>query len=80
LPTISIGLTKIFSRRAASSHFGIQKARFDAAGYIKAGPALPPYHVTPPRILKSARECGLRRKKLREKYADTSLRLVSSRD
>jgi 4-(2-carboxyphenyl)-2-oxobut-3-enoate aldolase len=61
-------------------NIGIQKARFDAAGYIKAGPALPPYHVTPPHILESARECGLRWKKLREKYVDTSLRLVSSRD
>jgi trans-o-hydroxybenzylidenepyruvate hydratase-aldolase len=61
-------------------NIGIQKARFDAAGYIKAGPALPPYHVTPPHILECARECGLRWKKLREKYADTSLRLVSSGD
>jgi len=61
-------------------NIGIQKARFDAAGYIKAGPALPPYHVTPARILDNARECGLRWKQLREKYTDKALRLVSSRD
>lgn len=50
-------------------NIGIQKARFDAAGYIKAGPALPPYHVTPAPILESARECGRRWKQLRAKYA-----------
>ena len=45
-----------------------------------AGPALPPYHVTPARILENARECGLRWKQLREKYTDKALRLASSRD
>ena len=50
-------------------NIGIQKARFDASGYIKAGPALPPYHVTPAHILENARECGRRWKSLREKYA-----------
>lgn len=50
-------------------NIGIQKARFDASGYIKAGPALPPYHVTPAAILEDARESGLRWKGLREKYA-----------
>ena len=50
-------------------NIAIQKARFDASGYIKAGPALPPYHVTPAPILDNARECGLRWKQLRQKYA-----------
>ncbi len=50
-------------------NIGIQKARFDASGYIKAGPALPPYHVTPAPVLADARECGLRWKRLRGKYA-----------
>lgn len=50
-------------------NIAIQKARFDEAGYIKAGPALPPYHVVPPHILEDARECGRRWKSLRTKYA-----------
>ena len=50
-------------------NIGIQKARFDEAGYIKAGPALPPYHVIPPHILEDARESGRRWKTLRPKYA-----------
>ena len=50
-------------------NIGIQKARFDAAGYIKAGPPLPPYHVMPPSALKSAKECGRRWKQLQEKYS-----------
>lgn len=49
-------------------NIAIQKARFDAAGYIKAGPALPPYHVTPGPILDSARQCGVRWRQLRERY------------
>ncbi|QGP93142.1 Trans-O-hydroxybenzylidenepyruvate hydratase-aldolase [Neomoorella glycerini] len=50
-------------------NIGIQKARFDAAGYIKAGPALPPYHIMPPDVLESARECGRRWQQLQEKYS-----------
>lgn len=50
-------------------NIGIQKARFDAAGYIKAGPPLPPYHVMPNSALKSAKECGRRWKQLQEKYS-----------
>jgi 4-(2-carboxyphenyl)-2-oxobut-3-enoate aldolase len=50
-------------------NIAIQKARFDAAGYIKAGPPLPPYHVVPPTILEAARECGRRWKGLQEKYS-----------
>ena len=52
-------------------NIAIQKARFDAAGYIHAGPALPPYHVVPDSILEPARECGRRWQKLRTKYAPT---------
>ncbi len=51
-------------------NISIQKARFEAAGYIKCGPALPPYHVTPPEILEDARECGRRWSQLREKYSE----------
>jgi 4-(2-carboxyphenyl)-2-oxobut-3-enoate aldolase len=50
-------------------NIGIQKARFDAAGYIKAGPPLPPYHVMPNSALENARECGRRWKQLQEKYS-----------
>lgn len=49
-------------------NIGIQKARFDASGYIKAGPALPPYHNTPADILENAKECGRRWRELRNRY------------
>lgn len=54
-------------------NIAIQKARFDAAGYIKAGPALPPYHVVPQFVLDDAKECGSRWKQLQEKYANEAL-------
>jgi 4-(2-carboxyphenyl)-2-oxobut-3-enoate aldolase len=46
------------------------KARFAAAGYLKPGPALPPYHYLSPERRKIAEECGRRSRVLQEKYLD----------
>ena len=45
------------------------KARFAAAGYIKAGPPLPPYQFLPPERRATAEECGRRWSELQRKYA-----------
>lgn len=45
-------------------NIGIEKARIDAAGWMKAGPARPPYHVIPEHILPGAREAGTQWAKL----------------
>lgn len=46
------------------------KARFAAAGYLKPGPALPPYRYLAPERLALAQECGRRSRALQEKYAN----------
>jgi hypothetical protein len=40
----------------------------NAAGYCKAGPIRPPYHVVPEKIEKAAQESGARYTELSEKY------------
>ena len=52
-------------------HYNIQleKMRFDAAGYMKAGPIRPPYNVIPEEYAERARECGRRNAQLQQKYA-----------
>jgi trans-o-hydroxybenzylidenepyruvate hydratase-aldolase len=47
-------------------NIGIEKARMDAAGWIKAGPCRPPYHLVPAPYLEGARESGRRWKVLHE--------------
>jgi dihydrodipicolinate synthase/N-acetylneuraminate lyase len=42
----------------------IEKARFDAAGFVKAGPARAPYNVVPDAYLEGARENGRRWRQL----------------
>lgn len=37
---------------------GLEKARMDAAGWMKAGPVRPPYHVIPPEYLEGAKHSG----------------------
>ncbi len=37
---------------------GLEKARMNAAGWMKAGPCRPPYHLVPPEYLKGAEEAG----------------------
>ncbi len=44
------------------------KARFAAAGYLKPGPALPPYQYLAPDRLELARQLGRRARELQEKY------------
>jgi trans-o-hydroxybenzylidenepyruvate hydratase-aldolase len=39
-------------------NIGLEKARIDAAGWMKAGPARPPYHVIPPAFVEGARKSG----------------------
>ena len=45
-------------------NIGIEKARMDAAGWMTAGPARPPYHVIPEPVLAGARESGIQWAKL----------------
>lgn len=47
-------------------NIGIEKARMDAAGWMKAGPCRPPYHLVPAPYLEGARESGRRWKVLHE--------------
>lgn len=39
-------------------NIGLEKARINAAGWMKAGPCRPPYHLVPESYLASARESG----------------------
>jgi trans-o-hydroxybenzylidenepyruvate hydratase-aldolase len=41
-------------------NIGLEKARMDAAEWMKAGPCRPPYHLVPAPYLEGARECGRR--------------------
>jgi trans-o-hydroxybenzylidenepyruvate hydratase-aldolase len=40
-------------------NIALEKARIDAAGWMKAGPCRPPYHLTPEDYLESARRAGI---------------------
>ncbi|MCG2634312.1 MAG: dihydrodipicolinate synthase family protein [Gammaproteobacteria bacterium] len=39
-------------------NIGLEKARMDAAGWMKAGPVRPPYHLVPEPFLEGARQSG----------------------
>jgi trans-o-hydroxybenzylidenepyruvate hydratase-aldolase len=39
-------------------NIGLEKARMNAAGWVKAGPCRPPYHIVPENYLEGARESG----------------------
>lgn len=43
----------------AKYNIGLEKARIDAAGWMKAGPCRPPYHVVPDEYLAGARRAGV---------------------
>ncbi|QGP93145.1 Trans-O-hydroxybenzylidenepyruvate hydratase-aldolase [Neomoorella glycerini] len=47
----------------------LEKARFDAAGLVEAGPARPPYHHVPQDYLEGAREAGRRWAEINKKYS-----------
>ncbi|HZP26541.1 MAG TPA: dihydrodipicolinate synthase family protein [Dehalococcoidia bacterium] len=53
----------------ASYNIQLEKTRFDAAGYMKAGPIRQPYNVIPDAYAEGARECGRRWAELVKKYA-----------
>ncbi|HXG36886.1 MAG TPA: dihydrodipicolinate synthase family protein, partial [Dehalococcoidia bacterium] len=52
-----------------SYNIQLEKIRFDAAGYMKAGPIRPPYNVVPEAYAEGARENGRRYAQLQQKYA-----------
>ncbi len=39
-------------------NIGLEKARMDAAGWMKTGPVRPPYQIIPEAYLEGARESG----------------------
>jgi trans-o-hydroxybenzylidenepyruvate hydratase-aldolase len=53
----------------AKYNIGLEKARIDAAGWMKAGPCRPPYHLVPDEYLAAARKSGQAWAELDRKYA-----------
>ena len=51
-------------------NIGLEKARMNAAGWMKAGPCRPPYHLVPENYLAGARESGQMLAALHRKLAD----------
>lgn len=51
-------------------NIGLEKARMDAAGWLKAGPCRPPYHVVPEEYLAGARKSGEAWSALHARYSD----------
>jgi trans-o-hydroxybenzylidenepyruvate hydratase-aldolase len=52
----------------ASFNIQIEKLRINAAGYCKAGPIRPPYHIVPHEYVERATECGRRWAEICPKY------------
>ncbi|KIC79255.1 aldolase [Pseudomonas sp. C5pp] len=50
-------------------NIGLEKARMDEAGWLKAGPCRPPYHVIPEMYLEGARKSGRAWAELHAKYS-----------
>lgn len=50
-------------------NIGLEKARMDAAGWLKAGPCRPPYHIVPEEYLAGARKSGEAWAALHARYA-----------
>ena len=44
----------------ARHNIGLEKERANAAGWMRAGPCRPPYHLTPDNLLEGARHSGKR--------------------
>ncbi len=53
-------------------NIGLEKARMNAAGWMKAGPCRPPYHLVPENYLEGARESGKMLAKLHAQIAAES--------
>jgi trans-o-hydroxybenzylidenepyruvate hydratase-aldolase len=61
-------------------NIGLEKARMNAAGWMKAGPCRPPYHLVPETYLEGARESGKMLAKLHARFtAEAPLRAVAAR-
>lgn len=60
-------------------NIGLEKARMDAAGWLKAGPCRPPYHQVPEEYLKGARQSGIAWAALHEKYSKDQSIVPSSK-
>ena len=58
-------------REFGKYNIALEKARTDAAGWMKAGPCRPPYHVAPEPYLAGARQSG-------EKLADIARQLTAT--
>jgi trans-o-hydroxybenzylidenepyruvate hydratase-aldolase len=56
----------------AKYNIGLEKARIDAAGWMKAGPCRPPYHLVPEDYLVGARKSGQAWAELARKYSVTA--------
>ena len=54
----------------SSYNIGLEKARMDAAGWMKAGPCRPPYTIIPEAYLEGARESGRRWSELHRRLED----------
>lgn len=50
-------------------NIGLEKARIDAAGWMKAGPCRPPYHLVPEEYLAGARKAGTAWAEFARKYS-----------
>lgn len=50
-------------------NIGLEKARMDAAGWMKAGPCRPPYHLVPEAFLEGARTAGRKWAELHEQLS-----------
>jgi trans-o-hydroxybenzylidenepyruvate hydratase-aldolase len=60
-------------------NIGLEKARMDAAGWVKAGPCRPPYHLVPENYLEGARESGRMLAQLHAKFSAASPTKLASR-
>jgi 4-(2-carboxyphenyl)-2-oxobut-3-enoate aldolase len=67
------GSFEIFNRY----NIQIEKIHFNAAGYMKCGPSLPPYHLIPDKYRASAEEAGRRWKTIYEKYSQAGARAAA---
>lgn len=64
-PLFPLGSFKTFS----TYNIGLEKARMDAGGWMRAGPVRPPYHIVPEEYLKGARKSGEMWAELHKKYS-----------
>lgn len=60
-------------------NIGLEKARMNAAGWMKAGPCRPPYHLIPEPYLEGARESGRLLAKLHQKIVAESSGKIAAR-